>query len=182
MKEEEVKKLLESFYNGYTTIEEEEILMHFFATEDVPEELLPDKEFFIQLIHKEKDENIPVGFENKLDNLIDEWSEKDVIKYNIGKKKSNRTSWIWFGGIAASLLLLFSIWTFTDDEQSYRSSRVDTYSNPEDAYKETEKVLLLIAENLNKSLEQVETVQNEMENVDNILIKQFDLIKKSENQ
>ena len=40
MKTSEIKKLVEAFYNGETTIEEEKLLLSYFQGEDVAEELL----------------------------------------------------------------------------------------------------------------------------------------------
>ena len=49
MKTSEIKKLVEAFYNGETTIEEEKLLLSYFQGEDVAEELLKEKDLFLNL-------------------------------------------------------------------------------------------------------------------------------------
>jgi hypothetical protein len=43
---ERIRKMLERFYQGETTLEEEKWLEDYFSSTTVPEELLADKELF----------------------------------------------------------------------------------------------------------------------------------------
>lgn len=52
--EQEIRKLLERFYEGETTLSEEQYLRQYFSRADVPEELAGEKEYFL-LISKEKE-------------------------------------------------------------------------------------------------------------------------------
>lgn len=69
-------------------------------------------------------------------------------------RKIRKLSLRWSLGIAASLLVLISLGIFSMQQENKSSfaQQEDTYSNPEDAYKETKKVLTLFSESLNKGL------------------------------
>ena len=47
----------------------------------------------------------------------------------------------------------------------------DTYSDPKEAYRETQKTMLLVSNKLNKGLQQVETVQGNVDKVNKIMNK-----------
>ena len=68
------------------------------------------------------------------------------------------------GGIAASLILLFSVGIFIyhqeKEAQLTNIEPTDTYDNPEDAYAEANRALLKFSKSLNKGLEKVEDVTN----------------------
>ena len=53
MKTSEIKKLVEAFYNGETTIEEEKLLLSYFQGEDIAEELLKERDLFLDLYKSE---------------------------------------------------------------------------------------------------------------------------------
>ena len=50
---EKVRKILERFYQGETTLEEERWLQDYFSSATVPEELMADKELFMAFEQKE---------------------------------------------------------------------------------------------------------------------------------
>lgn len=168
MKVDKVEKILEAFYEGNTSIEEEKALLHYFRTADVPEHLLAEKEMFLQIATNNPE--VPKELEKKLSKLIDTW-EQEVLRI----KPVRKINWKWIGGIAASILLAFSIWTYTDyDKSETQNLQADTYTDPDDALKETQKALALVSKNLNKGISQLESANNQLKKVDHILNKQFD--------
>ena len=172
MKVNEVEKLLTAFYEGNTSIEEEKALMHYFQTADVPKHLLAEKEIFLQLSTDEP--KVPKELEKKLSGLIDTWEQEEKEKLNI--QSARKINWKWVGSVAAGILLIFSIWTYTDynKPKAYTTSQVDTYTKPEDAFKEAQRALTLVSRNLNKGMAQLEAAESKMKRVDDILNKQFD--------
>lgn len=174
MKTEDVEKLLAKFYEGETTTSEEQTLHRYFETEEVPEHLLADKEVFSALADR-TEINIPFDLESKLSKSIDQWeeAEKKVIKV----KHNRRVYWQWVGSIAASILLVFGIWTYIDRNESNTPVPADTFTNPEDAYREAQKVLALVSLNLNKGMEQVENAQQKTEKADKIVKKTINSIR-----
>ena len=171
MKVDKVEKLIEAFYEGNTSIEEEKALLHYFRTADVPEHLLAEKEMFLQLTTNNP--QVPKELEKKLSGLIDTWEQEEQEKLSI--KPVRKTNWIWVGGIAASIILIFSIWTYTSYNQlNTQNLQADTYTNPDEAFKEAQKALALVSKNLNKGMVQLESANSQIKKVDNILNKQFD--------
>ena len=89
MKTSEIKKLVEAFYNGETTIEEEKLLLSYFQSEDVAEELLKERDLFLDL-YKSEPIDVPLHLEAKLGTLIDELAAKETVKVELkpaSKKK-----------------------------------------------------------------------------------------------
>lgn len=168
MKTDEVEKLLAKFYEGETSISEEQELHRYFATEQVPGHLLADKEVFSTLAdHTEI--KVPLDLENKLSKSIDQWEETE--KKTIKIKHNRRVYWQWMGSIAAGILLVFGIWTYVDKNENNASAIADTYTNPKDAYREAQKALALVSLNLNKGIKQVEEARQKTEKVDKIIKK-----------
>ncbi|SFF84647.1 hypothetical protein [Prevotella sp. KH2C16] len=142
----DIQTLIDRFYDGKATEEEELRLMDFFAGNDVPAKLQEEKDFFRQYFRL--DEAMPDDLE--LESRIDEWN---TVEKSFGRKAMSK-SLRWAVGIAASLLLILSLGVFLNQQEDASSFALqeDTYTNPEDAYKETRKVLMLFSENLNKGL------------------------------
>ncbi len=148
MKKEALKALLNKYYEGNTHSEEEEALKNYFRNEEVPEELEPDKALFSSL-----DKPINSSAEDRSEeimNFIREHSSSGSInKGLIGKK-------LWIPvAAAASIALVFSLWIslMNLNEKKFKK---DTYSDPEMAYLETKKALLMVSEKMNKGMEPLE--------------------------
>ena len=153
MKPDDIEDLLTRYYEGVTSEAEEKELKRFFMEEEVSEDLLAEKELFLQLAACPEHE-IPVGLEERLNDMIDAWdmSEKRALKV---KKRTRIIRLQWLGSIAASLLLLFSVGMYL-----YKpSAPKDTCATPEEAYMQAQKALVMLSSRLNKGMEEVETVQ-----------------------
>lgn len=80
----DIKSMLDRYYGGYTTEAEEKALLDYFSQNEVDEELLPDKEMFMQLAAVK----VPDGLEQRLCDMIDEQAAKssgDVIGRRLRK-------------------------------------------------------------------------------------------------
>ena len=102
---DEIKRLLDAYYEGNTSIEQEKLLCDFFATAtDIPAELEPDRELFVTLqAATETDIEIPSDLEQRLISHIDKLEAKE---------NDSRKKWIKpFAAIsaAASIIILFAI-------------------------------------------------------------------------
>ncbi len=140
MNKETVKKLLERFYEGLTTAEEEQQLRAFFSGEAVPPEMEADRELFLALA-KEGEETAPPELQEKLTGLIDE--------HYAGAEHSGTVSlpaWVLRTvPLAATLIVVLATYFFLLS----RKPR-DTYSDPQTAYLEARKALMLVSRNFNK--------------------------------
>eukprot|EP00825_Cyclidium_porcatum_P005505 TRINITY_DN12685_c0_g1_i1.p1 TRINITY_DN12685_c0_g1~~TRINITY_DN12685_c0_g1_i1.p1 ORF type:complete len:394 (-),score=47.96 TRINITY_DN12685_c0_g1_i1:599-1780(-) len=87
-------------------------------------------------------------------------------------QKRRITNWHWISGIAAGLFLILSMGLYTHLEQQ-EPVLTDTYSNPNDAYKEAQKALLLVSDNLNKGVSELENAQKGMNKANKILDEQI---------
>lgn len=165
-----IEQLLESFYDGITSVEEEKVLFGFFTGNGVPDYMEKERKLFLKLYQTEKT-SIPENLEFRLNSLID-----TLESANSGDEKRNKISvshWQWIGGIAASIILFASAGLLLHKNFDKKSDFVmqDTYTNPEEAYRETQKAMLLVSNKLNKGLEQMETVQDNVEKVNRVMNK-----------
>ncbi len=159
---EEIKLLLEKFYDGITSHEEELLIKEFFTyCEDIPEDMIADKEVFNVLIKAEQElmDNIeiPVDLEQELSELIDVEAQKE---------NHVKIWWTWrrISGIAASICIIGTIGVYLminqPEEEIYTdgilSKRAYIPQTEEEAVKETERALLLMSEKLSQANERFE--------------------------
>lgn len=102
---DEIKRLLNTYYDGNTSIEQEKLLCDFFATTtDIPAELETERQLFMALQSATKiDIDIPADLEQSLIAHID----------NLGRQETqNRRKWIKpfsIISVAASIIILIAI-------------------------------------------------------------------------
>ncbi len=70
-----IEQLLEGYFNGETTIEEEKILRAFFCQDELPEDLLQYRDIFVYQQNETKEDCLGADFDAKIMALIEE--EKD---------------------------------------------------------------------------------------------------------
>lgn len=167
-----IEQLLESFYEGATSIEEERVLFDFFQGTDVPESMKDEQQLFLKL-YRSEEIAVPFGLESKLENLIDELDKDNKSDTKPARPKIKSINWKWVSGIAASIVIFISAGLFFHKSFDKKSDFVvqDTYSDPKEAYRETQKTMLLVSNKLNKGLQQVETVQGNVDKVNKIMNK-----------
>ena len=160
MKVEEIERLLAEFYEGNTDEREEELLKEAFRNEEVPERLQKDKRLFLGCFPGEA-EAVPAGLEERLSRLIDEKAEEERRFFRRNKARRN---WRWIGGVAATVLLLAGVGygIMKPGEEMRPPTPLDTFSDPEAAYKALQATLLEVSANLNEGIEQVEEARQDM--------------------
>ncbi len=161
MKVEEIEKLLNTYYEGNTTEQEEEILKEYFATHPVPEHLEQDKKLFLCFRNEEK-EKVPAGLEDKLAWLIDRKEEEELRFFQRNKAKRN---WRWIGGIAATFVLLVAIGYGTDILSPCPIAPEDTYENPQEAYEMLQSTLIEVSAQLNQGIDQVSQTRTDIKEI-----------------
>jgi hypothetical protein len=173
-----VKVLLEKYYEGSTSLEEEKKLRDYFRNYTVPEELACDKELF--LFSSGETETIPMsaGLEQKLEQLID--------RQHKGETKTKQIQlWYKVASIAAGLAILLVCYLFISKE-GHENKMKDTYTDPQIAYAQVKQTLLYISETLNKGtkpLSQVSKLNQGMEQFSTFSsfgsgLKQLDMVSK----
>lgn len=174
MKTNEIKKLIESFYDGKTSQSEELLLLNYFSNENVAEELLDEKEIFLQIYEPEA-VDVPKSLEHKLEILIDELAEKE------SKKKSPTRYLMLWSSIAASIAIVFAVGIYVNnlsiqsDEAllSKEQATTRTVSITDAEYLEAENAMRLLSNNFNKGMQQLDEMHLNLEKTNRILNETF---------
>ena len=143
MKKEVLEKLLEKYYNGSCTAEEENDLKKYFSGNDIPEAYKDEKEIFRYFSEMA---GIPVpakDFENKIISVIERQTRSSFARKKITLILS----------IAACILALAGFIFFFSGKHSE-----DTYKDPRIAYIQTMKILSNISLKMNEGASKLEPV------------------------
>jgi hypothetical protein len=141
-----IETILEKYFQGETSISEEKELKNYFSSSDVAQHLEQYKPLF--------------GYFSKAKNQ--EFSQSIPLQ----TKKRNVT-WL---SIAASVVVLLGIITFSYLHQPEEKNDLGTYQSPEAAFEATQKALSLLSENVNVGIESVSYI-NEFENSKELIFK-----------
>ena len=140
----QIEILLEKYFEGETSIQEERELKAYFSSSEVASHLEHYKPMFANF-QKQKE----VQFTKALP---------------LQPRKQNYVKWI---GVAASIAVLFStIFYFNQNT----SEDLGTFSSPEEAFLETQKALNMVSNEVNKGVESME-VLNEYEQTKKTIFK-----------
>lgn len=74
MTEKDIDRLMSKYYEGLTDEREEDMLLRYFSSGDVPESMADDRDFFIALHGCGKAAGVPEGLERRMEEHIDSWS------------------------------------------------------------------------------------------------------------
>ncbi|HLO74687.1 MAG TPA: hypothetical protein VK164_12175 [Flavobacterium sp.] len=127
-----VEQLVEKYFQGETTIAEEKQLKAYFSSSDVAPHLVKYQSLFGYFETQKATQ-----FEQKLP---------------LQPRKQSTVKWI---GIAASFVILFGLATFFLYPTEPNKEDLGTFDNPEEAYVETQKALLMVSEQVNFGMESV---------------------------
>jgi hypothetical protein len=155
MKEEELNILLDKYYKGESTEQEEQVLKEFFQGDSVPVEYETEKEVFSQYSTAAKIPDPSADFEDRIIAGIDE-----SVKNN--KSSRLRRIVMYSLSIAAGLIIIAGTYFFLNSNRDPK----DTFSDPKIAYAETMKILLNVSTRLNEGNKALEPLgkMNKMKN------------------
>ena len=159
-----MKALLEKYYNGDTSTEEEEILKNYFERDDISDEFVADKDIFMYNIHEKSNLNSIPDISDQIWNNIE---KQEVIIENKRRKSINYTLLRVAAGIT---ILVASFFLLKNDifNNSQNIQFTDTYDSPEQAYLETKKTLLYVSELLNSGTEHLKPINKIEEGTKNL--------------
>lgn len=140
METKEIAKLLQKYFNGESTSDEERVLETYFRSGNVAEEFKEYAEFFFgisELANTTNDSNIEVEI-------------MDFILENENREKT-RYRWLWqtVTGIAASVIIILGGFLFYQQQQKPFK---DTFEDPKEAYAYAQQTLQFVAEKYNKGI------------------------------
>ena len=140
-----IETVLEKYFEGETTLNEEQELQHYFASPEVAPHLQQYTSLFNHFaVEKEQQfkQEIPAFEIHKVEN----------------KSKKRNLAWV---SIAASVVVLMGIGTyvFYNSEPVNENKDLGTYDDPEVAFKATQKALSLLSNNVNVGIESVQYIE-----------------------
>ncbi len=141
-----IESILEKYFQGETSVFEEKELKEYFSSSDVAQHLEKYKPLF--------------GYFSKAS------SEEFKQTITLQTKKHN-VKWL---SIAASVVVLLGISTFTYLHQPEETNDLGTYESPEKAFEATQKALSMLSKNVNVGIESV-TYINEFQNSKELIFK-----------
>jgi hypothetical protein len=137
-----IEQLLEKYWMAETSLEEEQQLRAFFQSNEIPESMKATAEMF-RFFDAEKNKSLTENFEPAV--------TKQLRKRQGGKVIS--MSFTNIARIAAGILVVVAATYFIREEvrKSYPQELQDTYSDPELAFEETKKALMMISNSFGKA-------------------------------
>lgn len=140
----EAERLLEKYYNGETTLEEDKQLKDFFLQEPVPAHLESEAKLFryfhLASAQKMNDDDFEREFMKGIDKPL-------IPVYTSGRR-------FYFALSLAASILIFAGLLFTFRDAIFRQSFKNSLTDPKLAYAETRKALMLVSLNFNEGLDQ----------------------------
>jgi len=154
-----IKNLLDKYWECETTLEEENELREYFNSSNASDSFSETKALF--------------QYFNEQRTIAAKDSRLDVhlkVQGDVNKKNDNmRTLVFRVAKIAAGVLVLVAATYLVREEvrKSYPEEIVDTYSDPELAYQETKKALMMISKSFGKAQQEASKIRlfNEAEQI-----------------
>lgn len=147
MKQNEIKILLEKYFEAETSLKEEQILREFFQNEKIDPELEPYKAFFTEM---------PSLSEETESSEFEKSIMEHILKHEAESKSRYRSIWLKITGIAASLLIAMGGFLYHQNQQNVIT---DSFSNPEEALAYAQETLNFISEKYNMGMAHLQPVQ-----------------------
>lgn len=139
----QVENILERYWEGSSSREDEILLRDFFSYAEVPAHLEAYRELFVM-----QEVNLNPALGKDFD---------EQLKLKISASDKPETKWTLYRIAAIGLILLITaISVFKADQKTQLAE--DTFSNPEEALAETKKAFILIAEAMNKGEEPAQNI------------------------
>jgi heme/copper-type cytochrome/quinol oxidase subunit 2 len=132
-----IEKLLQKYFDGETSTNDEKELRIYFLSENVAHHLMQYKVMF--------------AYYQK---------ERELIYNKTFIKNSNNTKNIWIS-VAATVVIALGFCTYysLNEVESTKNMALGTYENPEKAFEETQKALAMLSTNVNVGIESVQYVR-----------------------
>ncbi|MEA1886645.1 MAG: hypothetical protein U9N72_05500 [Bacteroidota bacterium] len=140
-----LRKLLEKYYDGMSSKDDEKKMLELLSQDDLPSEFYEDRMMITGLFESEDIPEPSPDLNYRIMTAINE-SEKS---HRIISGKKHLYS---IASVAATILLIISLLLILENKNRIK----DTYSDPQLAYNETVEVLYRVSENLNKGRTQME--------------------------
>jgi hypothetical protein len=141
MELDRIEIILEKYFEGETSIAEENELKAYFSSQDVAQHLEHYRAmfgYFSSAKEQKFEQQIPL------------------------KSKRQKVAWL---SVAASIVILLGMFTFYNLNIN-QNEDLGTYNDPQKAFEETQKALNLLSKNVNVGVESMQYVQEYQESTD----------------
>ena len=159
METDKIRKLLDKYWEGETSIQEESELQSYFASSHIAEDLLPFQPLF--------------AFYDKKKHVMMDRDVSIPPANSENKAGGNVRSLRWMLQVAASVLILISLFFLKEKTEKAATKQelvlVDTYEDPELAYQEVKQALMFLSTKMNKGVKKTSNSLTKMEPLDDIL-------------
>ena len=140
MELKEIQQLLQTYFNGESTLDDERKLENYFQSGNVAEEVAEYAGFF--------------GGISELTSTVDDTTiEEDVMDFILENEHKEKTKylgmWKMVTGVAASIIIVLGGFLFYQQKQKPFD---DTFENPEQAYAYAQQTLQFVSGNYNKGI------------------------------
>jgi len=144
-----IEKILERYFEGTTSIAEEQQLKDYFSSSNVASHLRQYQSLFVYFSEAK--------------------NEKSERVFATPPQKINQMTWI---SIAASVVVVLGIgfYAFNSSATKSQSQNLGTFEDPEIAFKETQKALALLSSHVNKGIDTFQYIERYETTRDNIFI------------
>jgi hypothetical protein len=192
-----IERLIEKFYKGDTTPEEERLLTEYFLNEENTDECRNDDRQLFRLLHASQIQ-APAGVSERLEEAIvtitsktkrkgrKEFTQRTQDSFTLSAPCENplrlcvkntspqpqprkRTLFYWISSAAAIALLCIGLFFATRVTSTPKMA--DTFTDPEEAALVAGQTLAFISAQLNKGLDMVADAEQELEKVNHLLNK-----------
>jgi hypothetical protein len=159
-----IERLLNKFYEGDSSPEEERFLTEYFLNEENMDERWKEDRQVFRLLH-DTQIHVSEDISKRLTESIME-TFRHVEPVSASPK---RAFYYWISSAAAIALLCIGLF-FTIREPAH-SKMADTFTNPEDAAMIAEQTIAFISAQLNKGLDKVLEAEQEFEKINQVINK-----------
>lgn len=124
-----IEQLLERYWSGETSLEEENILRAFFSQKDIPASLLPYRDIFVYQAVSRSEEVLDSDFDDKILALID---EPEVVKARTITLRQRLAPMFKAAAVVAIMLTLGNaIQVPFNEEQALPAMNMAEYASPQ---------------------------------------------------
>ncbi len=145
----EIKVLLEKYFEGETTLEEDQVLLDYFSGENIDSKFRPYQQQFLLLQSGREPLPFDPDFENRLAVLIEAEQQLPV--------RAHKSRWITRFAVAATIAVLIGISGVIVLNKEWHKEK-DTFSDPQLAYAEAQKTLLYVSQKMNQGIKPLNAV------------------------
>jgi hypothetical protein len=164
----DIEQLIEKFYNGVSTPEDERFLTEFFLSEEhVDKRWDKDRQLFL-LLH-DMQVQVPAGVSERLEASIRQMEIASSTPVKPLPLHRKRTWYYWISSAAAAVLLCVGLFFIFREPSPPKMA--DTFTDPAEAALVAQQTLTFVSMQLNKGLDKITEVEQEFERIDQILNK-----------